>query len=72
MFFQISDFTFIPMWSPRVCVQRSNNTDKWLSVFKQVQFSEDNDLWHEPEEAAVIDIVQSSNLIIVLAVAAFP
>lgn len=32
----------------------------------KVQFAEDNDLWHEPEEAAIIDIVQSTNLIIVL------
>ena len=36
-----------------------------------IQFAEDNGLWHEPEEAAIIDIVQSSNLIIVLAIVAF-
>lgn len=38
------------------------SSDFW---YGKVWFAEDNDLWHEHEEAAIIDIIQSSNLIIV-------
>lgn len=63
-------FTFTPIYSARISVE-NKNTDKWLWFLSQVQFAEGNDLWHELEGAAIIDIVQSSNLIIVLSIAAF-
>lgn len=53
-------FSFTSTYSPRISVK--------IYSAEKVQLAEDNYLWHEPEEANIIDTAQSTNLIIVFSI----